>query len=157
VPVLYSASQTISMKALARLYLNDPEYVSVLPAPPAAAPMSPKKKKTMIKNKYEDSVDGAADYDDVAYDDKRGANIVIVVTPQGLTQSYTVISPHDKLSALWSFIKTRIHSKIFFFFATGKQLRFAYDSLCKLRPGIPILLILGNMKKAGRAEMYDFF
>jgi superfamily II DNA/RNA helicase len=157
VPVLYSATQTISIKALARLYLNDPEYVSVLPAPPAAEPTSAKKKKTMIKNKGEDSDDGAADYDDVVYDDKRGANIVIVVTPQGLTQPYTVITPQDKLSALWSFIKTRIHSKIFVFFATGKQLRFAYDSLCKLRPGIPILHILGNMKQPGRADMYDFF
>jgi ATP-dependent RNA helicase DDX10/DBP4 len=84
-------------------------------------------------------------------------DVRFVGTPQGLSQSYSVVEPHDKLSVLWSFIKTHLKSKVIVFFATGKQVRFAYDSFCKLRPGIPLLHIHGNMKQAKRTDMYDLF
>jgi ATP-dependent RNA helicase DDX10/DBP4 len=178
--LLFSATQTKSVKALARLSLKDPEYVSVVSAS-TAAPSSAKKGATEANdatgsrnrgNRAVDEGDEAAGSEsdegiDIIDDDDRctghgntisgESDVKIVGTPKGLSQSYTVVALQDKLSVLWSFIKTHIHSKIIVFFATGKQVRFVYDSFCKLRPGIPLLHIHGNMKQARRTDMYDVF
>lgn len=133
--LLFSATQTKSVKALARLSLQAPQYVSV----------------TSTRKEGEETE--GVDEDDAA----EASDVKIVGVPAALSQSYTVVEPHEKLSVLWSFLKTHVKSKVIVFLATGKQVRFVYDSFCKLRPGVPLLHIHGNMKQAKRTDMYDLF
>ncbi|CDF35914.1 unnamed protein product [Chondrus crispus] len=140
--LLFSATQTKNVKSLARLSLREPEYVAV------ASRESPTE-TGKLANENEGLGNG-----------KRNENtsgIRIVGTPVGLSQSFAVVPVHDKLSVLWSFIKTHLKSKMIIFFATGKQVRFAFETFCKLRPGMSLLHIHGNMKQMKRTDMYDIF
>lgn len=156
--LLFSATQTKSVKALARLSLRSPQYVTVCAAPehaPGGDKGEDEKGRGGRKGKNVDSDDNdnASDVDA----DGVGSDVKIVGTPKGLSQSYTIVEPQDKLSVLWSFIKTHSKSKVIVFFATGKQVRFAFNAFCKLRPGISLLHIHGTMKQLKRTDMYDSF
>lgn len=139
--LLFSATQTKSIKALARLSLKEPEYVAV-------------------ESRESAEEKGKAANDDVPNKDKRdggSSSVKIVGTPVGLSQSYAVVAARDKLSVLWSFIKTHLKSKMIIFLASGKQVRFVFETFCKLRPGMSLLHIHGNMKQVKRTDMYDLF
>lgn len=141
--LLFSATQTKSIKALARLSLREPEYVAVL-----------------SREAAEEEGKAAHDNKDVLKKDKVDAaksSIKIVGTPVGLSQSYAVVAARDKLSVLWSFIKTHLKSKMIIFLASGKQVRFVFETFCKLRPGMSLLHIHGSMKQVKRTDMYDLF
>lgn len=75
---LYSATQTKSVKDLARLSLSHPEYISVH-AESASA------------------------------------------TPEKLSQSYVLCELDEKLTVLWSFIRTHLRQKTIVFLSTCKQ------------------------------------
>ena len=76
--LLFSATQTKSVKDLARLSLKDPEYISV----------------------HAEST---------------------TATPERLRQLAIQVPLDQKLSMLWSFIKSHLHSKILVFLSTCKQ------------------------------------
>ena len=141
--MLFSATQTKNIKSLARLSLSEPEYVAV----------------HSRENPHNTEANGedlnAQENENEAM--KTGEGIRIVGTPKGLTQSYAVVPAHDKLSVLWSFIKTHLKSKMIIFFSSGKQVRFVFETFCKLRPGMSLLHIHGNMKQLKRTDMYDLF
>lgn len=132
--LLFSATQTKSVKALARLSLRSPQYVSVMA-------------RTEQEREEMEQKGG----------DGQGDNAQIVGTPLRLAQSYTVVPSHEKLGVLWSFLKTHLSSKIIVFFATGKQVRFSFETFCKMRPGISLLHLHGNMKQLRRTDVYDAF
>ncbi len=140
--LLFSATQTKSLKALARLSLRSPQYVSV-----------------MARTQEErEEMEGKGDEGDGEKEGKEGSDDAqIVGTPMRLSQSYTVIPSHEKLAVLWSFLKTHLNAKIIVFFATGKQVRFAFETFCKLRPGMSLLHLHGNMKQLRRTDVYDAF
>lgn len=141
--MLFSATQTKNVKALARLSLTEPEYVAV-------------QSRRAIPGKEGKDVDDGPDEENDVTDDGTTA-FKSVGTPIGLSQSYALVPAHTKLSVLWSFIKTHLTSKIIVFFSSGKQVRFTYEMFCKLRPGISLLHIHGNMKQLKRTDMYDVF
>jgi ATP-dependent RNA helicase DDX10/DBP4 len=157
--LLFSATQTKSVKALARLSLRSPEYVSVMSSTTRgnSAGTHPSATRTTAVGGGCDPRCTAAESREEDADEDAAGGIRIAGTPRGLSQSYAVIEPHEKLSVLWSFIKTHLSSKVIVFFATGKQVRFTFEAFCKLRPGIPLLHIHGNMKQMKRTEMYDQF
>lgn len=137
--MLFSATQTKNVKALARLSLKEPEYVAI---------------SSTLGQNFDPNEDDPEDNDDGTKEENR---VKIVGTPAGLRQSYTVVPEHEKLSVLWSFVKTHLKSKMIVFFSTGKQVRFAFETFCKLRPGMSLLHIHGNMKQLKRTDMYDLF
>lgn len=141
--LLFSATQTKSIKALARLSLEEPEYVAV--ASRKAQEITEKQKE----RGGNESRSGTTE--------PMESSINIVGTPLGLSQSYAVVPAHDKLTVLWSFIKTHLKSKMIIFLASGKQVRFAFETFCKLRPGMSLLHIHGKMKQLKRTDMYDSF
>ncbi|ORX73375.1 DEAD-domain-containing protein, partial [Linderina pennispora] len=112
--LLFSATQTKSVKDLARLSLERPEYVSV-----------------HEKDKFS--------------------------TPSKLTQYYMVVDLPDKLDMLYSFLKTHLKSKIIVFLSSGKQVRFVYETFCKLQPGTPLLHLHGKQKQMKRVEIFERF
>ena len=135
--MLFSATQTKNVKTLARLSLLEPEYVAVL------------SREELDKK--------AQDGSEVKEKQQHNEQVSIVGTPVGLSQSYTVVPANEKLSVLWSFIKTHLKSKIIVFLSSGKQVRFVFETFCKLRPGMSLLHIHGNMKQLRRTDMYDAF
>ncbi|KAK8953641.1 DEAD-box ATP-dependent RNA helicase 32 [Platanthera guangdongensis] len=112
--LLFSATQTKSVKDLARLSLKDPEYISV----------------------HAEST---------------------TATPEQLKQVAMEVALDQKLNMLWSFIKSHLRSKMIVFLSTCKQVKFVYEAFRKLRPGIPLKCLHGNMKQNTRMAVYlDF-
>ena len=142
--MLFSATQTKSVKALARLSLKSPQYISVMsridePNVESEDARQPNRKDASLT------------------DNKLSTESQIVGTPSRLLQSFATVASHDKLVVLWSFLKTHLRAKIIVFFATGKQVRFAFNTFCKLRPGMSLLHMHGSMKQLRRTEVFDAF
>ncbi|KAG0703553.1 DEAD-domain-containing protein [Suillus ampliporus] len=78
-------------------------------------------------------------------------------TPSTLAQYYSVCTLDKKLDVLWSFIKTHLNSKVLVFLSTGKQVRFVFETFCKMHPGIPLLHLHGKQKQSARLTMYTRF
>ncbi|EFQ32038.1 DEAD/DEAH box helicase [Colletotrichum graminicola] len=78
-------------------------------------------------------------------------------TPKNLQQHYILTPLHEKLDTLYGFIKANLRSKIIVFFSSGKQVRFAYESMRHLQPGIPLLHLLGKQKQLQRMEITKRF
>ncbi|XP_065293581.1 probable ATP-dependent RNA helicase DDX10 [Dermacentor albipictus] len=112
--LLFSATQTKSVKDLARLSLKDPAYVSV--------------------------------HEHAKF-----------TTPEGLRQSYVVCELHNKLNLLWSFIRNHLKQKILVFLSSCKQVKYVYRAFCRMRPGMTILELHGNMFQMKRMAVYDEF
>lgn len=139
--LLFSATQTKDVKALARLSLKSPEYVSI-------SSNSTKSQDDISQHPVNDEKPGSTG---------SAEKVNIVGVPNGLSQSCTVVKLQDKLSVLWSFIRSHLRSKIIIFLSSGKQVRFVFETFCKLRPGMPLLHLHGGMKQLRRTEMYDAF
>ncbi|KAL0099103.1 hypothetical protein PUN28_020269 [Cardiocondyla obscurior] len=112
--LLFSATQTKSVKDLARLSLKDPLYVSV----------------------HEHSTH---------------------TTPENLQQSYIVCSLEDKLAILWSFLRNHTKQKIIVFFSSCKQVKYVFESFCRLRPGVSLLALYGTLHQLRRMNIYESF
>ncbi|XP_039261670.2 putative ATP-dependent RNA helicase DDX10 [Styela clava] len=112
--LLFSATQTKSVKDLARLSLRDPAYVSV-------------------------------------HEKSRSS------TPAGLNQKYVVCKLENKLNMLFSFVKTHLKTKTLVFLSSCKQVQYVFAAFCKLRPGVPILMLHGKMNQMRRMAAYDEF
>lgn len=112
--LLFSATQTKKVSDLARLSLQDPEYIAVHEAAASA-------------------------------------------TPSTLQQHYTITPLPEKLDTLFSFIKSNLKSKTIVFMSSGKQVRFVYESLRHLQPGIPLLHLHGRQKQGGRLDITTRF
>lgn len=78
-------------------------------------------------------------------------------TPKNLQQHYIVTPLHEKLDTLFGFIKANLKSKIIVFFSSGKQVRFAYEGMRHLQPGVPLLHLLGKQKQLQRMEITKRF
>ena len=109
--LLFSATQTKSVKQLARLSLTKPEFVSV-------------------------------------HEQARFA------TPERLKQHLAEVELADKLDVVYSFIRTHLRQKIIVFFSSCKQVRFVYEGLRRMRPGVPLMALHGKVKPARRNFVY---
>ena len=134
--LLFSATQTKSIKDLARLSLKDPEYVAVREGVLDTG-------KGKGKGKEEDGEEG----------DGEGTQ----ATPKNLEQHYMVVELDRKLDLLWSFIKTHLFTKTIVFLSSGKQVRFVYENFRHMRPGVPLLHMHGKQKQTQRLEIYQRF
>ncbi|KAJ3264314.1 ATP-dependent RNA helicase dbp4 [Chytriomyces hyalinus] len=112
--LLFSATQTKSVRDLARLSLSDPEYVNVHEASESA-------------------------------------------TPQTLVQRYAVLDLPQKLDMLFSFLKTHLKQKVLVFVSSCKQVRFIFETFCKLHPGIPLMHLHGKQKQPKRLAIFETF
>lgn len=94
--LLFSATQTKSVKDLARLSLQAPEYVAV--------------RENNGKGK-EKAKDGEEDEEESMEQE----------VPKNLEQHYMVVDLPSKLDVLWTFIKTHLFTKTIVFLSSGKQ------------------------------------
>jgi ATP-dependent RNA helicase DDX10/DBP4 len=85
------------------------------------------------------------------------SNTMTTTLPSSLEQHYTVVSLDKKLSLLWGFIKTHLHSKILVFLSSCKQVRFVFTTFCSMHPGIPLLHLHGKQKQSARLSTYQKF
>lgn len=94
--LLFSATQTKSVKDLARLSLQSPEYVAV-------------RENGKGKEKADQTGDENAEEE------------AIEEVPKNLEQHYMVVDLPSKLDVLWTFIKTHLFTKTIVFLSSGKQ------------------------------------
>eukprot|EP00842_Homolaphlyctis_polyrhiza_P000191 jgi/Hompol1/1172/HPOL_003007-RA len=112
--LLFSATQTKSVKDLARLSLHNAEYISAHEA-------------------------------------------AVHSTPKNLTQRFIVCELDRKLDILFSFIRTHLKTKILVFLSSCKQVRFVFETFCKLQPGVPLMCLHGKQKQAKRIAIFEQF
>lgn len=125
--LLFSATQTKRVKDLARLSLKDPEYVAARETSPG---------------------DGV---------DANGVSATDALTPKNLEQHYMIVPLEQKLDLLFSFLRTHTKSKILVFFSSCRQVQFAHETFCKLRPGLSVLSLHGKQKQAKRLQIFTEF
>ena len=77
--------------------------------------------------------------------------------PQKLEQHYLLVELDKKLDVLWSFIKTHLQSKIIVFMSSCNQVRFVFETFCKMHPGVSLLQLQGKQKQSARLTMYQKF
>lgn len=78
-------------------------------------------------------------------------------TPDTLQQNYLVCQLFEKLDVLYSFIKTHLKSKCLIFLSSCKQVRFVFETFCKMQPGTVVMCLHGKQKQAKRDIMFDNF
>ncbi len=78
-------------------------------------------------------------------------------TPNTLQQNYVVTPLPEKLDTLWSFIRANLKRKILVFLSSGKQVRFFYEALRHLQPGLPLLHLHGRQKQTARLDITTRF
>ncbi|TRM66911.1 P-loop containing nucleoside triphosphate hydrolase protein [Schizophyllum amplum] len=88
---------------------------------------------------------------------KEAAETSSSTTPKSLEQHYAICTLDQKLDLLWSFIKTHLQSKTLVFLSSCKQVRFVYETFCKMQPGVSLLNLHGKQKQMTRLAMYDKF
>ncbi|BGP33309.1 ATP-dependent RNA helicase dbp4 [Rhodotorula toruloides] len=131
--LLFSATQTKSVKDLARLSLKEPEYVAV--------------RETGVGKGKEKAEDG----------EEEGEVEQVEEVPKNLEQHYMVVELPQKLDMLWSFIKTHLYTKTIVFLSSTKQVRFVYENFRHMRPGVPLMHMHGKQKQMQRLEIYQRF
>ncbi|KAF8803387.1 hypothetical protein BYT27DRAFT_7260127 [Phlegmacium glaucopus] len=66
-----------------------------------------------------------------------------------------------KLDVLWSFIKTHLQSKIIVFMSSCNQVRFVFETFCKMHPGVSLLQLQGKQKQSAEindvSKIHDYF
>lgn len=112
--LLFSATQTKTVKDLVRLSLTDPEYLAV----------------------HAESTSS---------------------TPNQLKQYFITCQMNEKLTVLWSFLKTHSKDKTIVFLSTCTQVRFLYEVLRKLLSGRSVDCLHGRIKQNKRIETFYRF
>lgn len=140
--MLFSATQTKSVKDLARLSLKKAQYLAV------------RDKKGGLGGELgitSTSTEEGADKDgeDGEGENESGAG--------KLHQSYVVVKLQDKLDVLFSFIKSHLKHKIIIFFSTCSQCRFVHEIFRGMQPGIPLTALHGKIKQERRTLIYQDF
>lgn len=77
--------------------------------------------------------------------------------PKTLEQHYVVCELDKKLDILWSFIKTHLQTKTLVFMSSCKQVRFVFETFCKMHPGTPLLQLHGKQKQMTRLDTFKRF
>ena len=144
--LLFSATQTKSVRALARLSMSkDAEYVSVHGLSNAQQQRGAKEKKEKNKKKGDGSGSDEDDDDDDDDDEsEEEEEEETFVTPSQLEQHVMVLGEGEKLDAVFSFVKAHLKSKSIIFFSTCAQVRFVYETFRTLQPGVPLMAIHGQ-------------
>ncbi|KDN44733.1 DEAD-domain-containing protein [Tilletiaria anomala UBC 951] len=126
--LLFSATQTKKVKDLARLSLEQPEYVAV-------------------SNTSRSAEDGQTQSEDMFARQQQ-------FLPKQLEQHYMLVNLNRKLDVLYSFIRTHLQSKLLIFLSSCRQVQYVFETFCKLRPGIALLSLHGKQKQAKRLQIY---
>lgn len=78
-------------------------------------------------------------------------------TPRHLEQFYMLVDLPRKLDMLFSFLRSHTQCKVLVFMSSCRQVQFAHEVFCKLRPGLPLLALHGKQKQPRRLKIFDEF
>ncbi|XKL62484.1 hypothetical protein PGB90_002317 [Kerria lacca] len=78
-------------------------------------------------------------------------------TPSALIQNYIQCELYDKINFIWSFIKNHRFNKVLIFLSSCKQVKYIYETFCKLKPGISIMALYGSLHQSKRLAVYESF
>ncbi|MDR3582247.1 MAG: DEAD/DEAH box helicase [Candidatus Pacebacteria bacterium] len=129
--LLSSATLSLKIQRLAKVNLKHPEHISI--------------------HNYEETKDN--EVSGTGEESKRKS----VITPSGLVQYYMTVDAKDKIDVVFSFLKSHTKHKILLFLSSCKQVRYMYEALRKLRPGISLYELHGRQKQAKRSDIFSKF
>ncbi|WFD20329.1 RNA helicase [Malassezia caprae] len=75
-------------------------------------------------------------------------------TPQHLEQFYMTVPLPEKLDMLFSFLRSHTQSKVLVFMSSCRQVQFAHEVFCRLRPGLPLMALHGKQKQTRRLKIF---
>ena len=130
--LLFSATITKSLKELARLNLNTPEFIQI-------------HNFDQVEMKAQEP--NAENEEDAPLELKQ-------VTPLTLLHFYMELGIDEKLDMLFSFLKQHQKQKILVFFSSRKQVRFAYQAFKSLKINQNLLEFHGKMDQNKRTAIY---
>lgn len=78
-------------------------------------------------------------------------------TPKTLKQFVLFTALPDKIDHLWSFLRTHVQAKTIIFASSCKQVRFLFETFCRLQPGVPLLHLHGKQKQPRRMTVFADF
>eukprot|EP00767_Chilomastix_cuspidata_P001222 gnl/Chilomastix_cuspidata/1389.p1 GENE.gnl/Chilomastix_cuspidata/1389~~gnl/Chilomastix_cuspidata/1389.p1 ORF type:complete len:633 (+),score=191.20 gnl/Chilomastix_cuspidata/1389:48-1901(+) len=78
-------------------------------------------------------------------------------TPKLLREFWTPVTYPQKLETIYSFIKVHTRERVIIFFATSRQVRFAYEAFRKTRPGVPLMHLSGRNTPLQREKTFAAF
>lgn len=143
--LLFSATQTDSVKDLARLNLQNPKKIGFSASIQETKPrIVDTKDSGDVTSTKSDSIPAPPPPP-------------VLSVPELLQQNYVVVSLEDKITVLWSFIQNHKKQKIIVFLSTCKQVKYIYEMFCKLRPGIGMLALYGTLHQDRRITIYEQF
>lgn len=76
-------------------------------------------------------------------------------TPQHLEQFYMTVALPQKLDMLFSFLRTHTQCKVLVFMSSCRQVQFAHEVFCRLRPGLPLMALHGKQKQTRRLKIFS--
>jgi ATP-dependent RNA helicase DDX10/DBP4 len=128
--LLFSATLTRSLKRLAKVNQDNPEYINL------------NNTDQVLNN-----------------DTTRGAEgeKVNSITPVNLNQYYTNIETHEKIDTLFSFLQSHKTSKCIVFVSSCKQVRFYCELFKRLKLGMTFLDLHGKQKQSKRTNIFYTF
>ena len=78
-------------------------------------------------------------------------------TPKKLKQKFMICPLPQKLDILFSFLRTHLTQKTLVFLSSCKQVRFVFETFCKMQPGIPLLSLHGKQSQDKRMMVFETF
>jgi len=76
-------------------------------------------------------------------------------TPQHLEQFYMKVPLPEKLDMLFSFLRSHTQTKVLVFMSSCRQVQFAHEVFCRLRPGLPLMALHGKQKQTRRLKIFS--
>lgn len=152
--LMFSATLTKDIKALAKFNLKCPEYISINNIENLAMFNDEEKTSNDILSKIN------LDLKNDKKLDKKDEKVMLSandLTPKNLTQYYTLVEAYDKVNILYSFLKTHKNSKILIFLSTCKEVRFFYESFKRMKLGFHFLELHGSQKQNKRTAIFYHF
>lgn len=152
--LMFSATLTKDIKALAKFNLKCPEYISINNIENLAMFNDEEKNSNDLLSKINLDLKNNGANSKNEENVKTSAN---ELTPKNLQQYYTIVEAHDKVNVLYSFLKTHKNTKCLIFLSTCKEVRFFYESFKRMKLGFHFLELHGGQKQNKRTAIFYHF
>lgn len=152
--LMFSATLTKNIKALAKFNLKCPEYISINNI-----------ENLMMFNNQEQITNNSLSKINIELKNEgetsnkveKDSSLVNSLMPKSLLQFYTIVEPENKINVLYSFLNTHKNAKAIVFVTSCKQVRYYYETFRKLKLGFTFLELHGNQKQSKRTAIYYNF
>lgn len=156
--LMFSATLTKDIKALAKMSLKCPEHISINNIENLAMFNDEEITKGDKLSKINLNLKSGNVKEEASTETKAKTNPdQELLTPKNLHQFYNLVDLEKKLDVLYSFLYSHKNSKIVVFLSSCKQVRFFYESFRRMKLGFHFLELHGGQKQNKRTAIFYSF